>query len=147
MPFKVQDVLIKILLAEDDADDRFFFTKALEEIPVITQLNTVNDGEALMKYLLGNYDNLPDLLFLDLSMPRKTGFECLIEIKENDKFKNIPVIVFSTSFKRDSDFEREMVDRLYKTGAVDFIRKATDFAQIKQIIQDAINKLQKRKLQ
>lgn len=147
MPFKVQDVLIKILLAEDDADDRFFFTKALEEIPVITQLNTVNDGEALMKYLLGNYDNLPDLLFLDLSMPRKTGFECLIEIKENDKFKNIPVIVFSTSFKRDSDFEREMVDRLYKIGAVDFIRKATDFAQIKQIIQDAINKLQKRKLQ
>ncbi len=138
MPLDTKEVPIKILLAEDDTDDRFFFNKALKEIPIATQLTTVNDGEELMEHLLSNSGNLPDLLFLDLSMPRKTGFECLIEIKADSTLEGIPVVVFSTSFTKDSGYEQEMINRLYLIGAVNFIRKATDFSQIKQIIQNAL---------
>ena len=80
-----------ILLADDDIDDRFFFSKALKEIPISTNLTTVHDGEELMHYLEKNSKSLPNILFLDLSMPRKTGFECLYEIKDNEKFKDIPI--------------------------------------------------------
>ncbi|MBA2611170.1 MAG: response regulator, partial [Bacteroidetes bacterium] len=86
-----------ILLADDDTDDCFLFEKALKEIPIATHLTTVSNGEVLMDYLLKNPMNLPDVLFLDLSMPRKTGYECLIEIKENKKLEAIPIIVFTTS--------------------------------------------------
>lgn len=144
MPRETHDAPIKILLAEDDTDDRLFFNKALREIAVITQLTMVNDGEALMTYLLSNLENLPDLLFLDLSMPRKTGFECLIEIKENSSLKDVPVIVFSTSYTRDIGYEQEMIDRLKKIGALSFIRKASDFAQTKQIIQHALDTVSKK---
>ena len=71
--------------AEDDKDDRFFFEKALAEISFNTNLTTVLDGEQLMDYLLKNPEQLPDIIFLDLSMPRKNGFECLAELKENEK--------------------------------------------------------------
>ena len=77
---------MNILLADDDADDCFFFEKALREIPMATQLTTVNDGERLMDHLSKNMEQLPDVLFLDLNMPRKSGFECLTEITENIYF-------------------------------------------------------------
>src|ERR1017187_552055 len=96
---------IKILFADDDADDRFFFDKALKEIPIANHLTSVNDGEQLMNYLSGNSENIPDILFLDLSMPRKNGFECLVEIRQNEKFKDIKVIMFSTSYPRDANYE------------------------------------------
>ena len=64
-----------ILLAEDDRDDCLFFKEALEELPVSATLTTVNDGVELMQLLSFPSGELPDILFLDLSMPRKTGFE------------------------------------------------------------------------
>jgi CheY-like chemotaxis protein len=80
---------IHILLADDDIDDRGFFEKALLEIPIACQLTMVQDGEQLMDYLNKHTMELPDVLFLDLSMPRKTGFECLTEIKENLLFSDL----------------------------------------------------------
>jgi CheY-like chemotaxis protein len=68
---------INILLADDDTDDCFFFEKALREISITTQLTSVSDGERLMDHLSKNLGKLPDVLFLDLNMPRKSGFECL----------------------------------------------------------------------
>ena len=95
-----QKIPLKILLADDDTDDRSFFEKAIKQIPIATSLTTFNDGEQLMNYFSSNPEKLHDVLFLDLSMPRKTGFECLSEIMENEKLKNIPVIVFTTSLGR-----------------------------------------------
>ena len=82
------EIPIKILLADDDIDDRFFFEKAVKSIPIVTQLITVSNGEELMHYLHTNLMNLPDVLFLDLSMPRKTGFECLLEMNEDENLPN-----------------------------------------------------------
>ena len=91
-----QNTPLNILLADDDMDDRIFFDNALKEIPIATTLKTVSNGEQLMEWLFEKVTDLPDVLFLDLSMPRKTGFECLAEIKENEKLKALPVIMFTT---------------------------------------------------
>ncbi len=130
-----------ILLADDDMDDRFFFTKALKEITVSTNLITVNNGEQLMDYLLTNEAQLPHVLFLDLSMPRKTGFECLAEIKENTKLKNLPVVMYTTSYTRSIDFEDNLKKTLSKMGAQDYIRKPDDFEVLKKTIHQALLKV------
>lgn len=127
-----------ILLADDDIDDRFFFSKALKEIPLLTNLTVVHDGEELMNYLEKNTENLPDILFLDLSMPRKTGFECLYEIKDNEKLKDMPVVMFSTSFPSDNTYEQGMIETLKKIGAQDYIRKPGDFKLLKELIHNII---------
>ena len=122
-----QIIPLNILLAEDDNDDRFFFEKALKELSIPTHLTAVHDGEQLIDYLTKNSKQLPDIVFLDLSMPRKNGFECLTEIKENKIFKDIPVIVFSTSYTRDMNYEKNMIEMLFKFGAQDYIRKPDNF--------------------
>lgn len=137
---------LNILLADDDTDDCIFFDKALKELPIATHLTTVHDGEQLMNYLFQNLGQTPDVLFLDLSMPRKTGFECLSEIKENKKFKDLPVIVFTTSFGRGIDFEQSLINTLSRIGAQEYIRKPGDFEQLKQIIHKVLIEMKKKVL-
>ena len=129
---------LHVLLADDDIDDCNFFDKALQALPISTYLTTVRDGEHLMNYFDKNSGQLPSVLFLDLNMPRKSGFECLSEIKENIKLKDIPVVMFSTSYPRDMTYERDMMNMLFKIGANDFIRKPGDFEQLKQVIHNAL---------
>ena len=121
-----------ILLADDDTDDCCFFKEALEELPLSATLSTVNDGIQLMNFLASHADNLPDVLFLDLNMPLKTGFECLSEIKCNDKLKYLPIIIFSTSL------DLEIVNLLYQKGAQYYIRKPGEYSKLKKVISDAL---------
>ncbi len=126
-----------ILLADDDTDDCIFFKEALEEFPLHTHLTTVHDGEQLMQHLAEsveteNIPSLPDVLFLDINMPRKNGKECLAEIKLNSKLKHFPIIMFSTSY------EKEVVNLLYKNGAQYFIRKPSEFSQFKKVIHQTL---------
>ncbi len=123
---------LNILLADDDQDDCLFFKEALNELLISTHLTTVHDGEQLMHLLINETFELPDVLFLDLNMPRKNGFECLSEIKQSKKLKLLTVIIFSTSF------EQEVVNLLYKNGAQYFIRKPSEFSQFKKIIQQSL---------
>ncbi len=123
---------LNILLADDDKDDRLFFKMALDALTISTQLTTVADGEKLMAYLSENAQQLPDVLLLDLNMPRKNGFECLSEIKLSNTLKQLPVIIFSTSF------EQEVVNLLYQNGALYFMRKPAEFSQLKKIIQQTV---------
>ena len=120
---------LNILLADDDTDDCIFFKEALEDLIISTSLTIMHDGEQLMQLLTNETNVLPHVLFLDLNMPRKNGFECLTEIKLSKRLKRLPVIVFSTSF------EQEVVNQLYKNGAQYFIRKPSEFSQFKKIIQ------------
>ena len=123
---------LNILLADDDTDDCIFFKAALKEFLLSTYLTTVHDGEQLMDLLTNETNELPDVLFLDLNMPRKNGFECLSEIKLSKKLNQLPVVIFSTSF------EQEVVNLLYKNGARYFIRKPSEFSQFKKIIQHTL---------
>ena len=122
---------LNILLADDDIDDCIFFKEALDELSLSTHLTVVHDGEQLMQ-LINETNEFPDVLFLDLNMPRKNGFECLSEIKLSKKLNQLPVIIFSTSF------EQEVVNQLCQNGARYFIRKPSEFSQFKKIIQQSL---------
>lgn len=123
---------LNILLADDDHDDCNFFKHALEELSPAAQLTTVHDGEQLMNYLSDSSAHLPHVLFLDINMPRKNGLECLAEIKRNQKLKDIPVVMFSTSNSWDT------INMLFKGGSDVYIHKPNEFAQLKQVIKYAL---------
>jgi CheY-like chemotaxis protein len=123
---------LNILLADDDADDCLFFKEAVTNCIPSTNFLAVHDGEELMQLLNNETANLPDILFLDLNMPRKNGFECLTEIKQNEKLKNLPVVIFSTSNAADS------MNVLFETGADVYIRKPSGFEQLVQLIKHAL---------
>ena len=129
---------LRVLLADDDTDDCQFFGKALKELPIETHLTVITDGERLIDYLLKNVEQLPDILFLDLSMPRKTGFECLAEIRENEKLKDIPVVVFTISYPYNPEFEKEITKTLSSMGAQNYICKSPDLTKLKQAINHSI---------
>lgn len=124
---------INILLADDDKDDCMFFKEALEELELTTQLTIVYDGEQLMKHLTSETNHLPDVLFLDLNMPRKNGLTCLKEIKCSESLKALPIMILSTSY------DEHIADQLYENGAQHFICKPTDFSQLKKVIQQALD--------
>ena len=123
---------LKILLADDDMDDCLFFKDAISQLIPSTNFTAVHDGEQLMQLLTNETNQLPDIIFLDLNMPRKNGFECLAEIKHNKKLKDLPVVIFSTSFEQDK------ISILFKTGADVYIRKPGSFAQLVQVINHAL---------
>jgi Response regulator containing CheY-like receiver, AAA-type ATPase, and DNA-binding domains len=122
-----------IILADDDVDDREMFEDALMEIAEHNvKLTKANDGRHLMLLLDETVPPPPELIFLDLNMPIKNGFECLNEIKQTQKLKNIPVVIYSTS--SDKDF----IDKLYDQGADYYICKPSTFPLLKNVIDRAL---------
>jgi CheY-like chemotaxis protein len=97
-----------------------------------TRLTIVHDGDELMKYLDENSTHLPHVLFLDINMPRKNGFECLAEIKHNEALKDLPVVMFSTSKEQDK------INILFRNGANIYVRKPGSFTQLVQVISHAL---------
>ena len=131
---------MQVLLADDDKDDCLFFNDALAELPLETALTIVYDGEQLISYLDNNLNNLPQAVFLDLNMPRKNGFECLADIKNNLLLKTVPIVILSTSY------EEEIGNRLYENGAYYFITKPADFNDLKKAIHRALVLIQQNNL-
>ena len=87
----------KIILAEDDVDDRTFFGEFLQDRSDISLLEPVEDGEDLLTALEAQKkDNLPDLIILDQNMPRLNGFETLKFLKSHHTYSTIPVVIYST---------------------------------------------------
>lgn len=117
-----------IFLADDDEDDRLFFEEALREVTQQVALDTAENGELLMTKLKHTVE-LPDLLFLDLNMPKKNGFECLEEIKKDSRLFKLPVIIFTTSQQEES------INRVYDQGATYYVRKPSDYNSLKNIIK------------
>jgi CheY-like chemotaxis protein len=110
-------VPIKILFADDDEDDREFFREALSEAKSSAELVTVNGGRELMQYLAQADGQLPDVIFLDVSMPIKNGKQCLQEIRSNNLLNHIPVIMFSTSA-----YEKD-IEETFRNGANLYVSK------------------------
>ncbi len=126
---------IHILLADDDEDDRFLTCEAFRQHFPASQLSFVEDGEELLDYLThsgqyaGTNHPLPDLILLDLNMPRKDGREALQQIKTNEQLRPIPIIVLTTSDAQDD------IDQSYSNGANSFITKPASFHRLSQICQ------------
>jgi DNA-binding response OmpR family regulator len=123
---------LNILLAEDDKEDCNLFKEALEELPVSAQLTTLHNGEQLMKWLTKKQNKLPDVLFLDLNMPRKNGFASLGAIKRNDKLDMLPVIILSSAP------EEFKVKQVFNDAAHYYVRKPTEFSELKNVIYKAL---------
>lgn len=124
---------LHIMLADDDEDDRLFFKEAFKEVKIQYILSTFNDGVVLMDYLNVKENPLPDIIFLDLNMPRKGGLECLKEIRQDKRLKNISIAIYSTS-SSDQDVEDTFV-----AGANVYIKKPNDFARLKKILTDVVH--------
>jgi len=115
---------IRILLADDDEDDRMLAKDALERGLLTNPIDEVTDGIELLDHLNGLLDReepLPGLILLDLNMPRMDGREALARIRENDRLRRIPVVVLTTS-KAEED-----VYRTYDLGVNSFISKPVTF--------------------
>ncbi|MEP7236786.1 MAG: response regulator [Ferruginibacter sp.] len=123
---------LNILLADDDTDDCLFFKDAVTVFIPPANFTAVHDGEQLMQLLCNETCRLPDLIFLDLNMPRKNGFACLAEIKLHTKLKTIPVVIFSTSGEYDE------INAVFKSGANVYIRKPRSFEQLVKVIHHAL---------
>ena len=123
---------IHIILADDDEDDRLFFTDAFSELKINTKVQTYNDGVELMNYLNQTESILPNILFLDLNMPKKNGLECLAEIKADKKFDNIAIAIYSTSSSE------EHIEETFVNGANIYIKKPSDFNTLKKILSDVV---------
>jgi CheY-like chemotaxis protein len=126
------DEFTHVILADDDQDDRDFFTEAFQELKINTKVNVFQDGQELMNYLLKPESILPHILFLDLNMPIKSGIECLHEIKKEKRLKDIAIAIYSTSAS-DEDIEQTFVN-----GANIYIKKPNDFAKLKKVLSDVV---------
>ena len=121
-----------ILIAEDDADDRTLIRDAFSLNGRKDGIQFVNDGQELLNFLSDkeNEDELPDLILMDLNMPRKDGREALREIKNNPVFAQIPVIVMSTSRSEDD------IAATYQLGVNSYIIKPSNFQTLVSSIKN-----------
>ncbi len=123
---------INICLADDDEDDRLFFTDAFDELKINTKVSTFKDGVELMDYLNHEDSVLPNVLFLDLNMPKKNGVECLLEIKKNEKLNDIAIAIYSTSSSE------EHIEETFINGANIYIKKPSDFDDLKKVLSEVV---------
>jgi CheY-like chemotaxis protein len=125
-----------ILLADDDEDDRVLIEEALKDSQMRARLRTVEDGEELLDYLKrrgeygeGEVPRRPELVLLDLNMPRVNGHEALERIKQDPELRSIPVIVFTTSTSEDD------VERSYDAGCNTYITKPRSYPDLIDVMK------------
>ncbi|MBU2927419.1 response regulator [Winogradskyella psychrotolerans] len=123
---------INIALADDDEDDRLFFTEAFEELKIKSKVLLFKDGVELMEYLNGADRTLPNLLFLDLNMPKKSGLECLKEIKDTKQLRDMAIAIYSTSASE------EDIENTFVKGANVYIKKPNDFEKLKKVLSEVV---------
>ena len=124
---------IEILLIDDSPGDARLTMEALKENNVWNNLHTVEDGQDALAWLRreGKYSDAPrpDIILLDLNMPKKDGRHTLAEIKEDEYLKHIPVVVLTTSR------EQEDILQVYSLNANCYVTKPLDFEQFKRVVK------------
>lgn len=128
----MQPSAVNVLLADDQESDCVLFTDALKELEIKTIVHAFNDGVELMEYLTDENNPKSQLLFLDLNMPRKNGFESLKEIRSNHKLDNLVIVIISTSLS-----ERD-INETFDNGANFYITKPNNFEELKQLLNKVI---------
>lgn len=113
-----------ILIVDDDIDDREIFSEAVAKVDPSIKCFTAIDGEDALKKLNDGGQQLPEIIFLDLNMPRMDGRLLLTELRKNPVFDRVPVVIYSTS-----SMQRD-VDETIKLGATRFFAKPSDFKEL-----------------
>ena len=127
---------IRIVMADDDADDRLLMEKAMKKVRLVNEIDFVKDGQELLDYLRGDGEYvdredhaLPGLILLDLNMPRMDGREALEEIRKDSLLCTIPVVILTTSSAE------EDILRSYRLGSNSFISKPVDFEKLTEVVR------------
>lgn len=120
-----------IFYADDDLDDQQLFRDIVSEINSQLDVHFQNDGQELIDQLK-NPPPRPQLIFLDLNMPRKDGFEALKEIRQSENLKNVPVIIFTTSDDSAS------IEATKDLGASVYITKPSFFSSFKKAVSHCL---------
>lgn len=125
--------LVKVLLVEDDPDDVELTRETLKDSKVRVDMDVVNNGVEAMDYLRQNspYEDKPrpDIIFLDLNMPRMDGREVLNKLEDDPELRMIPVIVLTTSS------EEEDILQSYRDGANCYIQKPVGLSGFRKVVQ------------
>ena len=124
---------LRVLIADDDVDDRQMLSDAIEGVKVDVEVHIVESGASLMEYLAHCNGNTPDLIFLDLNMPKKNGLECLNEIRTDVKFKGMMIAMYSSSSAVDE------MENAFHAGANIFITKPNSQLALDKIIKDVLS--------
>lgn len=123
---------LRILLIDDDRDDRELFEMALQELRLEADIRTARDGVDALELLASPASPVPDIIFMDLNMPRMDGRQLLLRLRGQAGFRDVPVIVYSTSSE---PAERLSVQRL---GATDYLVKPSSFSALCKDLRDVI---------
>lgn len=122
-----------IYLADDDDDDRVMFADALSEIDSTVILTQAQDGKELMDMLYEQQDVLPEVIFLDINMPKQDGLKCLEEIRNQDgDLKKAYVIILSTCS------DPQIIDKAFDLGATFYAVKPSTFDELKSLIENVL---------
>ncbi|WP_281233982.1 response regulator [Flavobacterium gelatinilyticum] len=124
-----------ILLADDDMDDTEMFCEALAEIDENAICHCAENGSEALK-ILSSLDKNPGVIFLDLNMPIMNGWDCLKRLKSDDRYKEIPVIMISTSSHKND------METASKLGALCYFVKPNNFNDLKEILRTITSNLQ-----
>lgn len=124
-----------ILLADDDRDDTEMFCEALIDIDQDVICHCAENGSEVLK-ILENQDQLPGVIFLDLNMPIMNGWECLKKLKADERYKDIPVIMISTSSHKND------LDNASHQGALCYFVKPNNFNDLKDVLRSVIENLE-----
>jgi CheY-like chemotaxis protein len=129
------ETYLRLMIVDDDADDRTLFVQSVKEIDETIECIVAKDGQEALKLLSQPLFELPNFIFLDLRMPRVGGKKCLIELKKDERLKNIPVVIYTTS--------REVKEsqELKELGAVHFISKPGSPDEIYYVVSFVLDEL------
>ena len=125
--------MITIFLTEDDKDDQNIFKEALDEIEISFLIANFHNGEELLEHLDNNQDLLPDIIFLDLNMPKLNGMDCLKILRKNPKYADLFVAIYSTSGAK------ENIENAFLNGANAYIKKPGNFNELKSILKELLS--------
>lgn len=117
-----------ILLSDNDNGDCSLFLETPEEVKCQANVTITRDGATLVQALDASTDEKPEVIFLDLNMPRKNGFECLHEIRKSVVFGQIPIVIYTTSNSVD------IIEKVYEEGANLYVTKPSSFSLLKKTL-------------
>lgn len=127
----------KILLIDDDKDDREFFLDALSCISNNVELIALENGISLTQDLSEGKIAIPDLIFLDINIPEMNGWACLSLLKNNEQYRSIPIIMYSTSS------HKEEAEKAKNAGALSFLSKPFEFKELKAALTEVTDHLER----
>lgn len=132
MTLKLNNSQRNIYLADDDDDDRTMFSEALYEVDSSVVLTQAEDGKQLLEILNDNPVPLPEIIVLDINMPKVDGFQCLEQIKQDEILKKLPIVMLSTSSDPDT------IDKALELGATAYAVKPSSFDGLKTLIKNVL---------